>query len=199
LPARPRGERATQRAEILGYHLEQSVRYRNELRPADAQSTILSRRAATHLETAGRAANGRGDALAAVNLLDRAAALLPRQAPALARVYTSLGAALTEAGQLEKATATLDQAQRIAAANGDGGQRAHARVQALLLAYKVDPNGAAVQIARHFPNCAASSSAAWTSWGCAKPCSYRPRCTGTTPSPPLPKTPGATPPNTRAM
>ena len=74
---------------------------------------------AVHLETAGRAAQDRDDALAAVNLLVRAAALLPRDDAALARLYTSLGAALTEAGQLEKATATLDDAQRIAAANGD--------------------------------------------------------------------------------
>ena len=64
------GEPATQGAEILGYHLEQSVRYRNELRPAEAQSSPLPRRAAAHLETAGRAAHDRGDALAAVNLLD---------------------------------------------------------------------------------------------------------------------------------
>ena len=80
------------------------------------------------------------DALAAVNLFDRAAALLPRDDPALARLYTSLGAALTEAGQLEKALATLDDAQRIAVANGDGGQRAHARAQALLSGLKLAPN-----------------------------------------------------------
>ena len=70
-------EPVPQRAEILGYHLEQSVRYWNELRPAEAQSAALSRRAIAHLETAGCAAYDRGDALAAVNLLDRAAALLP--------------------------------------------------------------------------------------------------------------------------
>ncbi len=144
-------EPATQRAEILGYHLEQSVRYRNELRPADAQSSRLSRRAAAHLETAGRAAQDGGDALAAVNLLDRAAALLPREDPALARLYTSLGTALTEAGQLERARATLDDAQRIAAAGGDEGRRAHARVEALLLGLKVDPNGAAMEITRALP------------------------------------------------
>ena len=144
-------EPATQRAEILGHHLEQSIRYRHELRPGEAQSGPLPRRAAAHLETAGRAAHDRGDALAAVNLLDRAAALLPRDDPALARIYTSLGAASTEAGQLEKATAALDQAQRIAAASGDESQHAHAQVQALLLAYKVDPDGAAVQIARALP------------------------------------------------
>ena len=144
-------EPVTQRAEILGYHLEQSVRYRNELQPAEAQSSPLPRRAAAHLETAGRAAHDRGDALAAVNLLDRAAALLPAEEPALARLYTSLGTALTEAGQLEKASATLDHAQRIAAANGDRGQHAHAQVQALLLGLKVDPNAAAIQIARVLP------------------------------------------------
>ena len=47
---------AIQRPEILGYHLEQSVRYLSELRPAEAQSSPLSRRAAVHLENAGRAA-----------------------------------------------------------------------------------------------------------------------------------------------
>ena len=58
-------EPATPRPEILGYHLEQSVRYLSELRPAEARSSPLPRRAATHLETAGRAAHDRGDALAA--------------------------------------------------------------------------------------------------------------------------------------
>ena len=85
-------------AEIVGYHLEQAVRYGNELWPAQAQSAALSLRAAGHLETAGRAAHDRGDDLAAVNLLERAAALLPGDDPALGRLYTSLGAALAEAG-----------------------------------------------------------------------------------------------------
>ena len=144
-------EPATQRAEILGYHLEQSIRYLNELRPAEAESSPLPSRAAAHLETAGQAAHDRGDALATVNLLDRAAALLRDDDLALARIYTSLGTALTEAGQLEKARTTLDHAQRIAADGGDAGQGAHARVQALLLGLKVDPNGAAIEITRALP------------------------------------------------
>jgi DNA-binding SARP family transcriptional activator len=138
-------------SEIVGYHLEQAARYGLELWPAEAPSAALSLRAAGHLETAGRAAHDRGDDLAAVNLLDRAAALLPDHDPALGRVYTSLGAALTEAGQLEKAKATLDQAQRIAAAAGDEGQHAHARVQALLLGLKLDPHDAAAEITRALP------------------------------------------------
>ena len=139
---------AMQRPEILGYHLEQSVRYLRELRPAEAQSSPLPRRAAGHLEAAGRAAHDRGDALAAMNLLTRAAALLPPDDAALAGLYTSLGTVLTEVGQLEKARATLDQAQAIAAIDGDEGQRAHARVQALLLGLKLAPNIAAAEIAQ---------------------------------------------------
>ncbi|MGZ6045963.1 MAG: adenylate/guanylate cyclase domain-containing protein, partial [Isosphaeraceae bacterium] len=102
-------------------------------------------------EAAGRAAHDRDDVLGAVNLFVRAAALLPHDDPSLARLYTSLGAALTEAGQLEKARTTLDHAQRIASATGDQGQRAHARVQALLTLLKLAPNKAASEIARALP------------------------------------------------
>jgi DNA-binding SARP family transcriptional activator len=144
-------ERIPGLAEIVGYHLEQAVRYGNELWPAEAPPAELSLRAAGHLETAGRAAHDRGDDLAAVNLLDRAAALFPGDDPALARLYTSLGAALSEAGQLEKAKAALDQAQRIAEGAGDEGQHAHARVQALLLGLKLDPQHAATEITRALP------------------------------------------------
>ena len=86
-----------------------------------------------------------------MNLLDRAAALLPGDDPALGPLYTRLGTALLEAGQLEKAQATLDHAQRITAANGDDRQHARARVEALLMHLKVTPNEAAIDIARALP------------------------------------------------
>jgi predicted ATPase/DNA-binding SARP family transcriptional activator len=139
------------RSELLGYHLEQSVRYRTELWPADPESAALSLRAAGYLATAGRGARDRGDDVAAVNLLDRAAALLSGDDPALGRLYTSLGTALIEAGQFEKAKATLDYAQRITAATGDECQHTHARVQALLLHLKMNPSEAAIDIARALP------------------------------------------------
>jgi len=139
------------RSEILGYHLEQSVRYRTELSPADPESAALALRAAAHLETAGRAAHDRGDDVAAASLLDRAAALLPGDDPTLGRLYTSLGTALIEVGQFEKAKATLDHAQRITAANGDDRQHAHARVEALLLHLSMNPEEAAIDIARALP------------------------------------------------
>jgi DNA-binding SARP family transcriptional activator len=142
---------AMPRPEILGYHLEQSIRYVSELRPAEAQSSPLSRRAAVHLEDAGRAAHDRGDDLAAVNLLDRATALLTVDDPALGGLDTSLGIALTAAGELERARTALGHAQRIAAANGDERQHAHARVQALLLGLELDPHDAALEINRALP------------------------------------------------
>ena len=139
------------RSEILGYHLEQSVRYHTELGSLDLESAALSLRAAAYLETAGVAAHDRGDDVAAVNLLDRATALLPADDPALGRLYTSLGTALTEAGQFEKAEAALYHAERITAANGDERQHAHARVETLLLHLKTKPNEAAIDIARALP------------------------------------------------
>jgi len=139
------------RLEILGYHLEQSVRYRTELRPADPESGALSRRAAAHLETAGSAAHDRGDDVAAVNLLDRAVALLPGDDPALGRLYTGLGTALVEAGEFGKAKATLGHAQRMTAVNGDERQRAHAQVEALWLHLRVNPSEAIIDISRALP------------------------------------------------
>ena len=139
------------RSEILGHHLEQSVSYRAELWPADPESAALSHRAAGHLETAGYAAHDRGDDIAAVNLLDRTAALLSDDDPDLGRLYTILGTALTEAGQLEKAKTALDHAQRITAAHGDERQHAHARVETLLLHLEMNPDEAELEIARALP------------------------------------------------
>jgi DNA-binding SARP family transcriptional activator/predicted ATPase len=140
------------RSEILGYHLEQSVRYRTELWPATPESSALSGRAAGHLEAAGYAAHDRGDDLAAVNLLDRAAALLPDDAPALGRLYASLGTALVEAGQFERAETAFDGAQRITAASGDERQRALVRVETLLLRLRMIPDEAETEIAQALPS-----------------------------------------------
>src|SRR5204863_6584830 len=56
--------------EILGYHLEQAVKYRQELaQPVDAE---VAQRARDHLALAGRRAAWRGDEHAGSNLLRRA-------------------------------------------------------------------------------------------------------------------------------
>ena len=60
-----------------GYHLEQSARHLMELGPLDERGRGLAGRASAHLGDAGSRASSRGDMPAAVNLLDRAVALLP--------------------------------------------------------------------------------------------------------------------------
>ena len=61
--------------EVIGYHLEQTCRYRRELgQPIDDQ---VAARARSRLATAGRRAYARADFGAAVALLERASALLP--------------------------------------------------------------------------------------------------------------------------
>jgi class 3 adenylate cyclase/tetratricopeptide (TPR) repeat protein len=67
------GQALVERDEIVGYHLEQAVRYQTELgRPHPA----LAERAAARLASAGRRANDRLDTGAALALLTRAVELL---------------------------------------------------------------------------------------------------------------------------
>ena len=67
--------------EFVGYHLEQSYRYREELGPIDDAGSAIAARAGTHLLAAGERALGRGDVAAAERLLGRAMALLPADDP----------------------------------------------------------------------------------------------------------------------
>ena len=62
--------------ELLGYHLEQAYRYRQELGSLDAHSRALAARAGERLKAAGRRAIARQDFRAAHTLLERAADLL---------------------------------------------------------------------------------------------------------------------------
>jgi class 3 adenylate cyclase len=71
------GERIDEYAEIVGYHLEQAVRYRRELGLDDDRASALAVRAGERLKGAGTRAYHRGDDGAAVKLLGRAVELLP--------------------------------------------------------------------------------------------------------------------------
>jgi len=137
--------------EIVGYHLEQAVRYRGELGAVDDEVRALARRGAGHLEAAGTRAHARGDVPAAVRLLQRAASLLPIDDPARARAQTGLGAALLEAGRLDQADRVLADAGRIAEVAGDRGLAARARVQRLLLGLQVDMGSAAAEVGQALP------------------------------------------------
>ncbi len=67
--------------EILGYHLEQAVRYRGELGPLDEHGRELGQRAATKLSSAGMRALDRSDMPAAASLLGRSVELLEPRDP----------------------------------------------------------------------------------------------------------------------
>ncbi len=67
-----RGPELVELDEILGYHLEQAARYKAELGQPDS---ALAKRAAARLAVAGRRAGWRGDARAAIRLIERALAL----------------------------------------------------------------------------------------------------------------------------
>ena len=137
--------------EIVGYHLEQAVRYRRELGPADDAVRRLAGRAAGFLEAAGTRAHARGDVPAAVRLLQRAASLLPPDDPARALAETGLGAALMEAGRLDQASRALEDAGRIAVAAGDERLAARARVQRLLLELQLEIGHAAAEVGEALP------------------------------------------------
>ena len=88
--------------EILGYHFEQAHVYAAELGLVD-ESAELAARAAARLRAAGERAAGRGDAGAAVKLLERASGLIPKDDPAQREVRVELASALVERGELKAA------------------------------------------------------------------------------------------------
>jgi class 3 adenylate cyclase/tetratricopeptide (TPR) repeat protein len=113
--------------EIAGYHLEQAFGYRCELGPAEDKARRLAADAAAHLDAAGRRAMDRSDFGAAVNLLERAEALLPPREVNLA-LEMALVRGLRMSGRLDDA---FSRAARIAdecAAAGDRAGELRARL-----------------------------------------------------------------------
>jgi class 3 adenylate cyclase len=136
------GTRAPELEEIIGYHLEQSFRYRAELGPVDARTRSLGERAARHLSLAGSRAIERGDVPAAGSLLQRAADLLDEEHPDRPRLLLGAGEALGEAGELASAQATLDAARGAAALLGNTAIGRSAELATLQLRYTTDASSA---------------------------------------------------------
>ena len=119
--ANTRAGRAGDVDEIVGYHLEQAVRYRQQLGPLDTDGAALARARRGHARRGGRRAFARDDAPAAVNLLDRAVALATDEQPARLDLSRELGLALWSLGEVARAEALL---------NGDRGRCGGGRRQA---------------------------------------------------------------------
>jgi class 3 adenylate cyclase/tetratricopeptide (TPR) repeat protein len=119
--------------EIVGYHLEQTVRYRAELGLLDERELELARQASGLLAVAGRRALARGDAPAAVNLLERAVSLLADEDTERPALRLDLGEALREAGELARADETLREVIEQADALGDKPLGARGRLERAFL------------------------------------------------------------------
>ncbi len=125
--------------EILGYHLEQAVRYRVELGSEDERSRELAVRAGRLLAAAGRRAQDRRDAAATRSLLGRATELLPEDDPERPSLLEQLGNATSDAGDLPRALEILRRAQSTAAAAGQRGIELRARMSELVVLLGADP------------------------------------------------------------
>jgi len=113
-------ERANELEEILGYHLEQAFRYREELGPVGEEGRELAIRAGERLAAAGRRAIvARGDLAAGVSLLSRSVALLPEDHALRRELLPELGSALMRTGNFGRAEDVLDEALESATAAGD--------------------------------------------------------------------------------
>jgi class 3 adenylate cyclase len=100
--------------ELVGYHFEQAHHYRGEVRPDDPQLDELARRAGVSLAAVGISAFRRADSAATVNLLTRAAVLLPRDERRRAEILCELAIAQWGSGNAAAALGALDDAVAIA-------------------------------------------------------------------------------------
>jgi class 3 adenylate cyclase/tetratricopeptide (TPR) repeat protein len=121
--------RAGELDEIIGYHLEQAYRYRQQLGPLDDAATELSQRAAQLLGGAGRRAYARDDMPAALTLLDRAVALATNEDPARLELVRELSMALWWAGEIARAEALLNGLIEAASASSDRQQEWSALIE----------------------------------------------------------------------
>jgi class 3 adenylate cyclase len=128
-------DRVAEREEIIGYHLEQSFRYRAELGPIDDEGRTLAHQAARHLGAAGNRAFDRGDMHAAASLLTRGADLLEAGHADRPRLLVTAGDALADLGELGAAEAALAQARLSAAQAGDEAAERAAELAQLHLRY----------------------------------------------------------------
>ena len=133
------GDRMLEFEEVIGYHLEQAHRYRSELGEPAEELRDLGLRAGSRLGAAGARALERRDMNAAGDLLGRATVLLPPDAAERRSSLLALAEALAETGELQRAEAALDEAERLAAEAGDEGGVAHAVIQRLFLLESTDP------------------------------------------------------------
>ena len=133
------GDRSSEYAEIVGWHLERAHRYLFELGTLGERGNELARRAADRLAAAGWTASARGDVSAGVTLRSRALTLMPADAPGRPQVLADLGDALLWRGRFDEADRALSEAIELADRAGDERTRIRSRLSQLRLRFQVDP------------------------------------------------------------
>ena len=134
------GDRLREFEEILGYHLERAVRYREELGPGDDRRAALAVRAAARLASAGDRARARRDMPATANLLERAVRLMEPGTPERVRLLPQVLEARQEMGDLAGATKQMPEAIEEAGAAGDRGVELRLRILDMFLRSSTDPS-----------------------------------------------------------
>ena len=127
-----------ERDEIIGYHLEQAYAYRRELGPFDAAAQAVGTAAAARLKSAGRRALDRGDARAALNLLERACSLVTCIDISL---ELNVVWAMFQVGRFADAAARAEAASARAAEAGDSIGRLRAELAHHYLMLHLEPEG----------------------------------------------------------
>jgi class 3 adenylate cyclase len=127
-----------ERDEIIGYHLEQAYAYRRELGPFDAAAQAVAAAAAARLKSAGRRALDRGDARAALSLLERACRLVTCIDISL---ELNVVWAMYQVGRFADAAARAEAASARAAEAGDSIGRLRAELARNYLMLHLEPEG----------------------------------------------------------
>jgi tetratricopeptide (TPR) repeat protein len=166
------GDRVREYEEILGFHLEQACRYRQQLMPLDEQTLALGRRAAMRLVAAGRRAQWGDPAEAA--LLSRAVALLPEGDADRLRLLPELGEALEKSGNIHGGIAVLEDATEQAEEAGDRRTRSYGSLFLAEARVRVEPGftaeealGEAQRALQAFEELGDEAGQARALWSCA--------------------------------
>jgi predicted ATPase/class 3 adenylate cyclase len=126
---RAAGDHAEEQGEIIGYHLEQAYRYRQELGAVTGEHRAIARRAAARLSSGGGRSFARSDFPSAINLLSRAVGLLPDEDPDRIALLPDLACAFEEANRSGEADALWAGAVDAARILSDDRLLAHALIQ----------------------------------------------------------------------
>jgi class 3 adenylate cyclase/tetratricopeptide (TPR) repeat protein len=134
--------------ELVGYHLEQAYRARAAVAPTDPSLDELAVGGARRLSSAGRRAAGREDIPAALNLFERAAVLLAdgRDDALRASILADIGSLLMMGGRFEEVAGALDEAARLAAAEGERSTELRVRIERAFLDVFLDADTTAASI-----------------------------------------------------